>query len=272
MILTKILYFDITILIMQLTRLLFLAFILVIYSCGKKPYLNPCEGLKQPVAEFAFKEMLTDTAFYADTIFRDNYVDFVALKNYKSVLWKIGSDPRDFTSADFNLSFINDLGTINIVFTGKNEPNTQCFPADNGTYQGSRPLTIVEQFEKPTLTISPLVGRYKGAFTNTPNDTFTVRIDYFDSTKYDVTMTGNKNFYWISNIPKGFIDSTSSISYEYPELRNGMSVEMGYKSLRFGDITDIQRGRGFGNLIKDTLTIYYNHPQTGRKLFIGKKI
>lgn len=246
--------------------------ILLICSCKKKHDLNPCEGLTSPKAEFAFKEILTDTAFYSDTIFRDNYVNFVALKNYNSVSWKIGDDPRAFTSSNFTLSFVNDLSTFNVNFTGIATPNTQCFPNDNGTYQGIKQLTIVEQFDKATLTISPLVGRYRGAFTNSPNDTFTVRINYFDSAKYDVTMTGNKNFYWISNIPKGFIDSTSSTAYAYPELRNGMSVEMGYKSLQFGIFSNVQRGRGFAILSNDSLKIYYTHIQTGRKLFVGKRI
>lgn len=257
---------------MQLTRILFFTLFLFTYSCKKKHDLNPCVGLNEPVAEFAFREMLTDTAFYADTIFRDNYVNFITLKNYKSVLWKLGSDPRDFTSADFNLSFLNNLGTINVGFTGRNDPNTQCFPNDNGIYSGTKQLTIVEQFEKPMLTISPMVGRYKGAFTNTPNDTFTVRIDYFDSTKYDVTLTGNKNFYWISNIPKGFRDTTSESARHYPELSYGQYPEMGYKSLQFGSGSNIQRGKGFANLVNDSLKIYYYNQLTGRKVFIGKRI
>lgn len=256
---------------MSLLRFVFAVFVLVVCSCKKK-HDNPCEGLLPPKAEFAFKEILTDTAFYADTVFRDNYVNFVALKNYKSFLWKIGDDPRNFTSAGFNLSFINNLGTINVTFTGHDAPNKQCFPDDNGMYQGTKPLTIVEQFNKATLTVSPLVGRYRGAFATTPSDTFTVRINYFDSAKYDVTMTGTKNFYWISNIPKGFVDSTSNLSYEYPELRNGMSVEMGYESLQFGILSNIQRGRGFATLSNNTLIIYYNHIQTGRRIFIGKRI
>lgn len=253
-------------------KLLFAALLLFISSCKKKHEANPCEGLTQPKAEFAFKEILTDTAFYADTIFRDNYVNFVASKPYQSVLWKIGSDPRDFTSADFNLSFINFLGTLNVNFTGKATPNTQCFPADNGVYAGMKQLTVVEQFEKPILTLSPMIGRYRGAFTDKPSDTFTVRIEYFDSTKYDVSLTGAKNFYWISNIPKGFRDTTSEKARQYPELSYGQYPEMGYKSLQFGIGSNIQSGRGFANLINDSLKIYYYNQLTGRKMFIGKRI
>ncbi|RYY00514.1 MAG: hypothetical protein EOO53_21760 [Gammaproteobacteria bacterium] len=187
-----------------------------------------------PKAEFAFKEQLTDTAFYADTVFRDNYVNFVALKPYQSTLWKIGSDPREFSSSDFSLSFHNFLGTIDVHFVSRATPNTQCFPQDSGIYRGIKKLTIVEQVEKSILTISPLVGRYRGAFTNSPNDTFTVRVDYFDSSKYDISIVGSKNFYYISNFPKGFRDTTSEKARQYPELSYGQMPEMGYKSCQFG--------------------------------------
>jgi hypothetical protein len=248
------------------------AFVLHFCSCKKKREVNPCDGLTQPKADFAFKEILNDTAFYADTIFRDNYVNFVASKPYQSVLWKIGNDPRDFKSANFTLSFVNSLETITVNFTGWSTPNTQCFPDDKGVYNGIKQLTIVEQFDKPNVTLSPLVGRYRGAFTNTPNDTFTLRINYFDSVKYDVTMTGSKNFYWISNIPKNYKDSTSSTSYAYPELRSGQPVEMGYKCLQFGSGSNSSTGRGYAELVLDTLKIYYHNQLTGRKIFLGKRI
>jgi hypothetical protein len=257
---------------MLIKQIFFLVFLLVVLGCKKRIEVNPCEGLEPPTAEFYFKEVLTDTAFYADTIFRNNYVNFVASKTYQTVQWEIGSDPRDFTSANFNLSFHNILGTLNIHFTGRATPNTQCFPADNGIYTGTKKLTVLEQFEKPFLTISPMVGRYTGAFTNNPNDTFTVSIDYFDSTKYDVTLTGGKNFYWISNMPKGFRDTTSEPARQYPELRYGQRPKMGYKSLQFGHGSSIRSGKGSANLDNDILKVYYYNSLTGRQIFIGKRI
>jgi len=257
---------------MPIKNIPILSLTFLLLSCKKQNDVNPCEGLTQPIAEFAFKEVLTDTAFYADTIFRNNFVNFVASKSYQSFQWNIGSDPRDFTQANFNLSFHNFLGTLDINFTGRAKPNTQCFPADNGIYSGTKQLTVLEQFEKPFLTISPMVGRYKGAFTNSPNDTFTISIEYFDSSKYDVTITGGKNFYRINNIPKGFRDTTSEPARQYPELSYGQRPKMGYKSLQFGDGSDIQRGKGFANLINDTLKVYYFNPLTGRQIFIGNRI
>lgn len=233
---------------------------------------NPCTGMLQPRAEFGIKEVLSDTAFYTDTAFADNTINFCALLPYKSVQWKIGDDPREFAGTSFNLNFPDELGTFDIAFTGKTDANPACFPGDNGSYSGTKQITIVEQLDKATLTRSPLTGSYSGAFDDNPHDIFTVRIDYFDSAKYNTSITGTKNFYWISNMPKGYIDSTSSRALAYPELRNGMLPEMGYKCLQFGDITSQVKGRGFAQLVNNTLKVYYNNILTGRRIFTGKRI
>jgi hypothetical protein len=249
------------------TCILFLFLILVsiitISTACRKKHDNPCEGLTKPSGQFVIKELIGDTAFTADTIFRDNYVQFQALDSYESVTWRLGSDPRIWTSPEFSLSFYSALGTIPINFNAKRTANMVCFPGDNGVYASTKNLTMVEQVEKPYVTISPLVGRYKGYFTDNPSDTFTVRMEYFDSTKYDVGITGSKNFYWFSNFPKGFI---SMLGWSYAELKNGYSIEMGYKCFVF------QIGpSGKGWLSNDTLYINYGNAYEGRRKFIGKK-
>ncbi|MBY0477902.1 MAG: hypothetical protein K2Q24_09680 [Chitinophagaceae bacterium] len=244
-------------------------FTLTIYSSCRKKNDNPCQGKTKPSGQFVMKEMIGDTAFIADTIFRDNYVQFQALDRYESIVWKLGADPRVWTDSTFSLSFINELGQLSVNFVGKKSPNTLCFPNDNGTYSTAKNLTMVEQVEKPYVTISPLVGKYMGYFTDNPSDTFTVRMEYFDSTKYDASITGAKNFYWFSNMPKGFAGTTSA-SYVYKELQNGLSVEMGYKCFVFGTGSSIVQGKGW--LANDTLFIIYGNDLVGRKKFIGKKL
>lgn len=214
----------------KLTLSILLALFLI--SCKKKDTVNPCEG-KQPMqALFVAKEIIGDTAFVADTIYRDNYVRFEALATYDSVQWKLGNDPRTFTCSSFALSFANDLVTIPINFKGFQQPNLQCFPTDVGIYSGVKQLTTVEQFDRATLTKSPMIGKYKGAYTDAPLDTFTIRIEYFDSAKYNPIYFGSESFYWVSNFPKGYKDSTSSMASLYPELREGTQPEMGYKALK----------------------------------------
>ena len=244
-----------------------LFFSIAISSCKKNNNTSFCQSETKPSGQLIMKEVLGDTAFISDTIFRDNSVLFQPIEQYESVNWKLGSDPRNWTSPNFSLSFITVLGNIPITFTGKKTPNTTCFPDDTGVYSTIKTLTLVEQVEKPSLTISPLVGIYKGYFANTPSDTFTIRLNYFDSTKYDIGVTGSKNFYWLSNIPKGYI---SNIGWSYPELNNGQPVDMGYKCFRFGGSSDIVQGKGW--LSNDSIYISYGNDIVGRKKFIGKKI
>ena len=244
-----------------------LVIVILFSGCKKHKTENICDGIKQPSGKFVTKEVLRDTAFTADTIFRNNYVQFLSLDNYESVNWKLGNDPRDWLSQDFSLSFFTALGSVPINFTGKNTPNNQCFPQDNGIYASSQKITLVEQVERPTLTISPLVGRYKGYFTNNPADTFTVRMEYFDSTKYNPLLTGGtSNFYWFSNMPKNFV---TTLFFPYPELRNGFRVDMGYKCFVF-EYDSYNQGKAW--ISNDTLNINYGNNIVGRKKFIGKKL
>lgn len=240
------------------------------FRCKKDK--NPCFGLTSPKADFAIQEVFIDTSFTSDTVFRNNTISFTALRPYNSVLWKVGTDPRDFTSPSFTLFFPNFLGTFDVRFRGTGNPNPLCFPGDSGIYVGTKSITILEQFDKAILTKSPLIGNYRGAFNTQPIDSFTVRIEYFDSAKYDIATMGTKNFYWISNFPKGYVDSTSEPARQYPELRNGMRPSMGYKSIVFGFADNILTGRGKGVLLGDTLKVFYHHINTGRKVFTGKRI
>ena len=241
--------------------------IFTICACHKKQD-NPCEGLTKPSGQFLVKELIGDTAFTADTIFRDNYVQFQTTESYEGITWKVGSDPRIWTTPEFTLSFYTELGTLPVTFTGTRQPNKVCFPNDNGTYTSSKHFTLVEQVQKPFVTISPLVGRYKGYFTDNPADTFTVRMEYFDSAKYDVSITGSKNFYWFSNMTKGFV-STTNAAFAYPELKNGFSIEMGYKSFVF-NYDSYHQGKAW--LSHDTLYINYGDNLVGRKKFIAKRL
>ncbi len=247
-----------------------ITFLIVIISCKKnKPVVNSCNGATMPVAEFYTQEILTDTAFNADTIYKDNYVNFITNYNYNTVLWKVGNDPRDFTTKDFSLVFYNYMGTIPVNFTGKATPNTLCFPNDNGTYLGSKQLTLVEQFDRNTLTLSPLIGIYKGSFTDNTSFIFSTEVKYYDSLKY-ISTTGRENFYYINNFPYGFRDTTSNAGIIYKELSYGLEIEMGYKCAQFG-YGGILDGKNFAELKTDTLIINSNINGV-RKKFIAKRI
>lgn len=248
---------------------LFIIFIAVSFSC-KKREPGPCVGIKNQNTGFFIKEVVGDTAFFADTVFRDNYVSFESPNFYQTVNWSIGNDPRNFTKNNFTLAFFNDLATIPVSFQGEGIANTLCFPTDDGKFSGTKAITTVEQFDRNFNTISPTVGNYKGIFIDKPNDSFIVRINYFDSSKYDLALTGSRNFYWISNIPNGFVDSTTDRSRLYPELRNGTSLEMGYKSFVF-KLFGSKCTQGKGWLAGTALQIIYGDDYCGTRIFRGVK-
>ncbi|MCX8020392.1 MAG: hypothetical protein N2747_07870 [Chitinophagaceae bacterium] len=224
-----------------------------------------------PQAKFVVLERLTDTAFESDTIFRDNPVIFKAIGEYDSVLWKVGDDPRDFTSKQFGLIFFDFLGTVPVRFTGYLKPDSVCFPNAPKEYNAYQNITLVEQSTSGILTKSPLVGQYKGCYTHDPTDSFIVRFEFFDSAKYSVSFPGYKNFYWISNFPKGYV-STESITVAFPELRQGRWPEMGYKCFHFGKYYQYY-GYSRGWLQNhDTLIILNSGYQIPLRKFVGKRI
>lgn len=243
---------------------------MLLLACKKNKNFN-CENSFPPIADFVIKETVGFTSFIADTVFRQNPIVFETTRPYDSVIWKIGNDPRSFDTSKFELMFPGILGTFGVTLNAKAVPNQGCFPGDRGVYNGKKNLTILEQFDKNSLTVSPMVGRYSGAYIESPTDTFSVTINYFDSAKYNPSFTGTKNFYWISNIPKGYEDRTSIEARFYPELDHGMKPIMGYKCLQFGDLGNGTKGEGSAELKHDTLFICYINALTGRKTFIGKR-
>lgn len=243
--------------------------VILLFSCKKKRE-NPCKNALPPIADFVTKEVIGDTAFTTDTIFNDNPVKFQSLQKYNSVTWKVGDDARSFTNPEFQLTFFDFIETISVSLTATRNPNTACFPSDNGNYTATKKFTLVEQFDRLTLTKSPLIGKYKGAFTDKPSDTFTVRLEYFDSSKYRADLTGNRNFYYFSNFPKGIVN-TGTAAYVYPELQSGFRVEMGYKAFVF-DFNSTTGINGNAWLSNDTLFIISGNNVTGRRRFIGKKL
>lgn len=249
---------------------LLLLLTLLSFSSCKKQKVNPspCAGKVRQEADFVIKEHVGHRTFSADTVFRDNYVTFEAIGDFESVEWKIGDDPRKFTTEEVTLSFHQFLGTIDIYLKAFKKPDTKCFTDDDGVYELTKTLTVVEQFDKAFLTKSPLIGRYKGYNEGSPKDTFTVRVEYFDDEKYSTGTFGTHNFYWLSNLPKDFFWDGGSQAYGNPELHQGQQMDMGYKTFSVG--TNTQCSAGTGWLSNDTLYVDYGIDAGNcKKRFIG---
>lgn len=247
-------------------------------SCRRdKTIPDPCANKVQTVANFETYEMLTDTMFLADTIFTNNRVKFKAIGDYESTAFNLSGDPRIFEYNEFSLPFAGYIGNVTVDFTAKKTPNTRCFPNDPGIYNKSKQIRLVEAFDKATLTLSPLLGRYKGSYDTNPTDSFTVRVEYFDSTKYDTGIFGRKNFYWISNFPKGYVNLSSNILYNdnLTELKNGFQPDdMGFKGFVEGGYYQTLYGltKGYLNKTSDTLTILNSGVSIPTRKFVGKRI
>lgn len=82
-----------------------------------------------------------------------------------------------------------------------------------------------------------------------------MRIEYFDSLKYNVNWLGIKNFYWVSNFLKNYRDTTTNAAINNPELSCGQKIEMGYKCAQFGRAASIYTGKSFLEYKNDKLYI-----------------
>ena len=248
---------------------------LLLLSCKKNNH-DPCQNAVQPSLSFNIREVVYDSSYVTDTMFSHNAVIFETVGEYDSVKWNIGNDPRIFKEPRFIYGsgrFTGiPVGQVEIKLTAYKAPNVKCFPADKGIYTASKTLTIVDAYTRGSLTKSPLLGRYHGSNTDSPLDTFTVRIEYFDSTKYDLTHFGRQNFYWISNLPKGYFWDGSDQTYNNPELQYGVEINyLGYKG--FSTTDGATCNNGFGFLSHDSLIIDYGVSFANcKKRFIGRRI
>ena len=207
------------------------------YACdGGDPISpqDPCIGEVKKTAKFGTFEVWNDTLFRTDTLYTNRFVVFKALEEYDEVSWQVGTDTRTFDQETFQLYFFDDESNKDIYLGFKgidHSPDTTCFPEDDGIYEGESLFRLVEKDARTGVhTVSPLVGHYQVAPVDDPLDTFTVRLEFFDSAKYNSSYTGSKNFYYFSNFPNGYIDSTSDKQAAYPELAYGKTAAMGYRS------------------------------------------
>ena len=252
-----------------------LSILISLLSCRKNNH-DPCLNAVQPVLSFNIREVVYDSSYVTDTMYSHNAVIFETVGEYDSVKWNIGSDPRIFKEARFVYAsgrFTGiPVGQLEIKLTAYKAPNVKCYPDDKGIYSASKTLTIVDAYTKGSLTKSPLLGHYHGYNTDNPLDTFTVRIEYFDSAKYDLTHFGRQNFYWISNLPKGYFWDGGDQTIYSPELQHGNEIAyMGFKC--FGALDGPTCGSGYGYLSHDSLIMDYGVSFANcKKRFIGKRI
>lgn len=185
-------------------------------SCDGDPDPDPCLGKNITGGSFSIGEHITnyggvDTLLVSDTVLTDNSIVFRADSVYTSYEWKIGDDPRTFTTKEVSLYFSDPISHLPIRLIAKWLPNKRCYPEDDGIDTVYRYLTVIDKKE------NPIFGQYEGANKSSPNEIFMIEVthdDYFDQIN-------------ILNINKDCYPIDESIG-----LR-GFITRMSYKKLNF---------------------------------------
>jgi hypothetical protein len=176
---------------------------------------DPCKNQVQTLGGFKIYEYLQhsdgDTTIATDTTLTKNIVLFKADTDYVSYEWKIGDDPRVFSTKEVPLAFDEPVSHLKIQLIAKWNANLKCFPSDNGVDTVVSYLTVIDR------KANPIFGEYRGANQSNTSDNFNMRVMHDEF--YD----------WINivNINKGCypIDEGSGL--------RGFTTAMGYKTLLF---------------------------------------
>lgn len=154
-------------------------------GCGGDPEPDQCLNKEVIGGSFSIGESISnyggvDTLLLSDTVITDNFAVFRADSNYASYNWKIGDDPRTFTTKAVSLFFRYPVSSLPIRLIATWIPDKKCFPEDDGIDTVYRYLTVIDK------ELNPIFGSYEGALSSTPTDIYTVEItpDYYSSRFY----------------------------------------------------------------------------------------
>lgn len=254
--------------------LLLLAGIFFVGSCKPKkdPEPDPCAGKVPFKADFKMTPGFFGDSLMATDEFYKSTIKFVALANYETYMWKIGDDPRTFTTKQVTLNFQNaSVGeyAVQLIATRK---ASGCFPNEKTKDTVRKTFKIHPSLPTGTTQDSSLVlrvGRWRGSYTDAPNEIITIPIAL-----YGAYPNGELNGVRIFNIPKGCNENiVPYLPTPFPNRRI-LQVDYGtYKIFRFNsdDITVVCNTnnddgywitRGFGevdnSVAPNKITISYN--------------
>lgn len=250
-------------------------------ACKKKCYdklnpdcenYDPCYGKTVTKSQFKIEQYLGEWEnepiwIEADTVYatgNTNPIRFTATCDADSFIWKIGANT--YYSKSFTLNFFpyDSKIPITLVVVNKN-PNTACFPKDNGRDTLTRVMYTWKEesywdnnnkkyiFNNP----HPIMGYYEGYFSSNP--TVKTIIRFFDTSVYCSYCTFNTEAArLIENVPNGYynIDSVnffSGLAGSLPfatYLGGNMVIGKNNK-----DASKILRIRSLARLKKDRKTI-----------------
>jgi len=140
---------------------------------------DPCWDAQSVSADFVmgqtftnrFHPTLQDTFLVVDTILEGQpMTEFRGPEGYDRYEWTIGQDDRTFTDQTVYLFFVDPEPLLRIQLIVEREPDTACFPGEDGRDTAVQYLTVVPPTE-PAIR-----GSYQGVLASAPNDSFEVSI------------------------------------------------------------------------------------------------
>lgn len=232
---------------------------------------NPC--LTQKANPLTFRVLERTGTPSPDTVYSNQDVAFEAPgAPYTSYQWLIGSSPTVYMTKRVALFFPSSVeGQRQVRLIARRPPNTACFPKDDGVDTLARIVTFVPRRTdiRTGLDRAAIIGRFQGAATDAPRDTFTIRIYRAPEPSGPA---GDPRVPWttmMSNLSKG----CSSPYFEVSQSYYGISFNYGRND--FNCLTEI----GGGYLAtRDSIRITYSRfagPvgfERVNKVFLGKRL
>jgi hypothetical protein len=203
-----------------------LAFLLS--CCEEEPEPDPCASLEPVTARFVIGERIMnwgyeeiDTLVISDTVLTWSYVQFRAPAGYDSYEWQVGTEEEGMKtySGDsvVQIQIVHPWEALPVSLIVRDEPNTACFPQDDGIDTLTRILTVIDRDK------SPAFGRYQGYLESNPTDTFTV--------SFNIKFNQGEREIDLLNMDPGCYPTTNSIDYA-----------IGYRSMHFASSGYLQDG------------------------------
>ena len=194
------------------------AFVFSLEGCGPDPE-SPCKDKKTVSAEFIVAEQLlsVDTLIDEDTLLTGRTLTFKAKNEYQTYEWRIGSDPRVFTTRSVSLFFEKSISAKNIDVKLKVKDSflESCFP-NKGEDSLTKRIVLLPS------TASATFGRYEGSLDEDPTNKFIITIRY--------CQPGVNGFICTNNINKG-CDNNNEPPRQGPPIESTFS----YKAMKIGD-------------------------------------
>ncbi|MBS4014388.1 MAG: hypothetical protein KGZ97_11635 [Bacteroidetes bacterium] len=225
---------------------------------------DPCAGKKPVSAEIKVMQKVInyieskDEWIETDTLPISKFVAFEAVGEYQYYEWQILGDTTKYYNRRQTFMFDKVWGELTIRLIVRNQPDTLCFPTDDGLDTAFKKIIVVKREDLA------IYGSYYGYHEGNPLDTFTV----------DIKFEGGNRGLVMYNINRGCI---IPLNIESPEVvvRNNFcnhTIIFNGEYPAFG--CEMPTGRANLNIANNTLVIdYESGPANDRKQykFIGVK-